>query len=93
MSALASRQLGEQVRQGNLRPEPSIRTLPIATGPAAAGAIDAHRIVRELSERRFTQTPSPSRILMSTSAITLMAPVAMSVHTIKMYHATGVTLD
>jgi hypothetical protein len=53
MSALATRQLGEQVRQGNVRPEPLDQNVAtIATGPAAARAIAAHRIVRELSERR-----------------------------------------
>jgi hypothetical protein len=51
MSALASRQLGEQVRQGNVRPEPLDQNVAtIATGPAAR-AIDAHHIVRELIDR------------------------------------------
>jgi hypothetical protein len=51
MSALARRQLGEQVRQGNVRPEPFDQNVAtIATG-LAARAIDAHPIVRELIER------------------------------------------
>jgi hypothetical protein len=41
----------EQVRQGNVRPEPFDQNVAtIATGPAAR-ALDAHRIVRELIER------------------------------------------
>jgi hypothetical protein len=48
--ALASRQLGEQVRQGNVRPNLSKNVATQATGPAAR-AIDAHHIVRELIDR------------------------------------------
>jgi hypothetical protein len=52
MSALASRQLGEKVRQGNVRIEPLDQNVAtIATGQAAVRALDAHRIVRELIER------------------------------------------